>query len=127
MSQSLEIQIMARMSASEVAKIEQWGRARGLNRSAALRALATRGLDATGVEAAVAAATREAIADATTRAITHALYAVLPALLVRTAGGAAGAPAAEVAARIRDQQSQIRRWIVEAGIPEAPLLPPEPE
>ncbi len=127
MSQSLEIQIMARMSASEVAKIEQWGRARGLNRSAALRALATRGLDATGVEAAVAAATREAIADATTRAITHALYAVLPALLVRTAGGVAGASPAEVAERIRDQQRQIRQWIIDAGVPEASQLPPEPE
>ena len=120
--QALEIQVMARMTASEVARIEEWGRARGYNRSAALRALAARGLDAARLEAA----TREAIADATTRAITHALYAVLPALLVRTAGGAAGAPAAEVAARIRDQQSQIRRWIVEAGIPEANLLPPEP-
>ena len=127
MPQSLEIQIMARMSASEVAKIEQWGRARGLNRSAALRALATRGLDATGVEAAVAAATREAIADATTRAITHALYAVLPALLVRTAGGVAGASPAEVAERIRDQQRQIRQWIIDAGVPEASQLPPEPE
>lgn len=129
MPQSLEIQIMARMSAGEVARIEEWARARGLNRSAALRALATRGLDAMGVEAAVAAATREAvgraISDATTRAITDVLYAVLPPLLLRTAGGAAGASPQEVAERIRTQQAQIRRWIVEAGIPEGSLLPPE--
>ena len=121
MPQSLEIQIMARMSAAEVARIEEWGRARGLNRSAALRALATRGLDASGVEAAVAAATREAVG----RAITDVLYAVLPPLLLRTAGGAAGASPQEVAARIRAQQAQIRQWIVEAGIPEGSLLPPE--
>lgn len=125
--QALEIQIMARMSASEVAKIEQWGRARGLNRSAALRALATRGLDAAGVEAAVAAATREAASRTISRTIVEVLYATLPAILLRTAGGVAGASPAEVAERIRDQQRQIRQWIIDAGVPEAAQLPPEPE
>lgn len=121
MPQSLEIQIMARMSANEVARIEAWGRARGLNRSAALRALATRGLDASGVEAAVAAAVREA----TGRTIVDVLHATLPAIMIRTAGLASGASPEEVAARIRDQQRQIRQWIIDAGVPEATLLPPQ--
>ena len=130
MSQSLEIPLMIRMSAAEVAKVEAWGRARGLNRSAAIRALTTRGLDATGVEAAVAAATREAasrtITEVASRTITDVLYATLPAILIRTAASNAGASPKEVAEAIRDQQRQIRQWIVEAGIPEAALLPPEP-
>lgn len=129
MSQSLEIPLMVRMSAAEVARVEAWGRSRGMNRSAALRALAARGLDAAVVEATVAAATREAagraISDATTRAITDVLYATLPAILIRTAASNAGASPEEVAAAIRNQQRQIREWIIEAGVPEAALLPPE--
>jgi hypothetical protein len=122
MSQSLETPLMVRMAPADVAKIEQWGRARGLGRSAALRALVARGLDSAAVETTVAAATREAAG----RTIVDVLYATIPALLTRTAGLAAGATPEEVAERIRAQQTQIRQWIVDAGVPEAALLPPEP-